>query len=140
MTLIRMTWNILTAVAIAYAAVLVMVFLFQSRLVYYPQVGREIAVTPQSYSLKFEAVEIRTADGETLQAWWVPAENARGTVLFFHGNAGNISHRLDYLLMFNRPGIPLAGPASSPLTSRASTGRSGSPPCPALINTPGRCT
>ncbi len=102
MTLVRMAWNILTAVAIAYAAVLVMVFLFQSRLVYYPQVGREIAVTPQSYGLKFEAAEIRTADGETLQAWWVPAENARGTVLFFHGNAGNISHRLDYLLMFNR--------------------------------------
>ena len=32
----------------------------------------------------------------------MPAEGARGTVLFFHGNAGNISHRLDYLLMFNR--------------------------------------
>jgi hypothetical protein len=47
-------------------------------------------------------VEIRTADGETLAAWWVPAEGARGTVLFFHGNAGNISHRLDYLQMFHR--------------------------------------
>ena len=32
----------------------------------------------------------------------MPSENARGAVLFFHGNAGNISHRLDYLLMFNR--------------------------------------
>jgi len=102
MILLRMAWNILTAVAIAYVAVLVIVFLFQSRLVYYPEVGREVTATPQSYGLKFEAVEIRTTDGETLQAWWVPAEDARGTVLFFHGNAGNISHRLDYLLMFNR--------------------------------------
>jgi fermentation-respiration switch protein FrsA (DUF1100 family) len=32
----------------------------------------------------------------------VPAENARGVVLFFHGNAGNISHRIDYLQMFHR--------------------------------------
>ena len=49
-------------------------------------------------------MEIATEDGETLHAWWVPAAGARGTVLMFHGNAGNISHRLDYLLMFNRLG------------------------------------
>ena len=97
-----MVWNILISVAIAYLAVLALVFLFQSRLVYYPEIGREVTVTPQSYGLKFETVEIPTADGETLQAWWVPVEGSRGTVLFFHGNAGNISHRLDYLLMFNR--------------------------------------
>lgn len=97
-----MLWNVLIPVAIAYAAVLVLVFVFQSRLVYYPEVGREVAVTPQSYGLPFEPVEIRTSDGETLQAWWVPAADPRGTVLFFHGNAGNISHRLDYLLMFHR--------------------------------------
>lgn len=99
-----MLWNILIPVALAYAAVVALVFLFQSRLVYYPGIGREVTVTPQSYGLKFEPAEIRTADGETLQAWWVPAERPRGTVLLFHGNAGNISHRLDYLLMFNRLG------------------------------------
>jgi fermentation-respiration switch protein FrsA (DUF1100 family) len=79
-----------------------LVFLFQSRLVYYPEIGREVAVTPKAYGLAFEPASIRTSDGETLQAWWVPAEDARGTVLFFHGNAGNISHRLDYLQMFHR--------------------------------------
>jgi fermentation-respiration switch protein FrsA (DUF1100 family) len=52
--------------------------------------------------LRFEPASIRTADGETLDAWWVPAEAAHGVVLFFHGNAGNISHRLDYLQMFHR--------------------------------------
>ena len=97
-----MVWEILVPVAIAYAAVLVLVYVFQSRLVYYPEVGREVAVTPQSYGLPFDPVEIRTSDGETLSAWWVPVADARGTVLIFHGNAGNISHRLDYLLMFNR--------------------------------------
>jgi fermentation-respiration switch protein FrsA (DUF1100 family) len=98
----RMPWNILISVVIAYAAVLVLVFVFQSRLVFYPEIGREVAVTPQTYGLKFEPVEIRTADGETLQGWWVPVEEPRGTVLLFHGNAGNISHRLDYLMMFHR--------------------------------------
>jgi len=82
--------------------VLVLVFVFQSHLVFFPGTGREAVLTPQSYGMRFESVEIRTADGETLAAWWVPAEGALGTVLFFHGNAGNISHRLDFLQMFHR--------------------------------------
>jgi hypothetical protein len=82
--------------------VVALVFVFQSHLVYYPQIGREVAPTPQAYGLAYEAVEIATEDGEKLGAWWVPAERARGTVLLFHGNAGNISHRLDYLVMFSR--------------------------------------
>ncbi len=98
----RMLWNFLISVAIAYAAVTALLFLFQSRLVFYPEVGREMVVSPQTYGLKFEAADIPTADGETLSAWWVPADEPRGTMLFFHGNAGNISHRLDYLLLFNR--------------------------------------
>jgi len=98
----RMLWNFLISVAIAYAAVMALVYLFQSRLVFYPEVGRDMVVSPQTYGLKFEPVDIRTPDGETLSAWWVPADEPRGTMLFFHGNAGNISHRLDYLLLFNR--------------------------------------
>jgi fermentation-respiration switch protein FrsA (DUF1100 family) len=37
-----------------------------------------------------------------LHGWYVPADNARGTVLFSHGNAGNIGHRLDSVRLFNR--------------------------------------
>jgi uncharacterized protein len=102
--MLRMGWNILISVAIAYAAVVALVFVFQARLVYYPGIGREVTVSPLAYGLAFEPAEIRTSDGETLQGWWVPADEPRGTVLLLHGNAGNISHRLDYLLMFNRLG------------------------------------
>jgi hypothetical protein len=98
----RMLGEILLPLAVAYGAVLVLVFLFQSHLVFFPGTGREAVLTPQSYGMPFETVAIRTADGETLDAWWVPAGNARGVVLFFHGNAGNISHRIDYLQMFHR--------------------------------------
>jgi fermentation-respiration switch protein FrsA (DUF1100 family) len=98
----RMLGELLIPLGIAYGAVLVLVFVFQSHLVFFPGTGREAVLNPQSYGMRFESVEIRTADGETLAAWWVPAEGARGTVLFFHGNAGNISHRLDYLQMFHR--------------------------------------
>ena len=98
----RMLGELLIPLGIAYGAVLVLVFLFQSHLVFFPGTGREAVLTPQSYGMRFEPLQIRTADDETLDAWWVPAEDARGVVLFFHGNAGNISHRLDYLQMFHR--------------------------------------
>ncbi len=100
----RMLWSILITLAITYAAVLVLVFTFQSRLVYFPDVGRTVAVTPLAYGLEFETHRIGTKDGERLHAWWVPVGNARGTVLVLHGNAGNISHRVDYLRMFHRLG------------------------------------
>jgi fermentation-respiration switch protein FrsA (DUF1100 family) len=94
--------NVLISVLVAYTALLAIVYLFQPRLVYFPEVGREVAATPQAYGLRFEDVTITTEDGERLAGWWVPAENALGSVLFFHGNAGNISHRLEYLEMFHR--------------------------------------
>ena len=100
----RMVWNLLASAAVAYLAVLVLVYAFQSRLVYFPEVGREASVTPQTYGLSFEPVTISTGDGERLAGWWVPAPGALGTVLIFHGNAGNISHRLDYLAMFHKLG------------------------------------
>jgi hypothetical protein len=99
-----MLWNFLILLALVYAALVALAYVFQSRLVYFPQIGREIAATPLAYGLAFEPVTLATADGEKLAAWWVPNERAAGTVLILHGNAGNISHRLDYLTMFHRLG------------------------------------
>jgi len=91
-------------IAVIYGCVVGLVFLFQSHLVYYPHIGREVSATPQAHGLAYEEVGIATEDGERVIGWWVPAPEARGTVLIFHGNAGNISHRLDYLAMFRRLG------------------------------------
>jgi len=103
-----MLWNILVSVAITYAVVVALVFVFQDRLVYFPGAARELVATPQAYGLEYESLDIRTADGETLHGWWIPApvaaRNQRGIVLLFHGNAGNISHRLDYAQLFTRLG------------------------------------
>jgi len=97
--------SILGIAAMAYGGLALLLFLFQPSLVYYPEIGREIAATPQQAGLPYEDVRLVTADGIALHGWFVPAGNpARGTVLFLHGNAGNISHRLDSLQMFHRLG------------------------------------
>jgi fermentation-respiration switch protein FrsA (DUF1100 family) len=90
--------------AIGYAVLAAVLFLFQSRFVYYPDVGRNIIGTPKDHGLDYESVRIDTEDGEKLHGWFVPSKDATATVLFFHGNAGNISTRLGYLLMFYRLG------------------------------------
>ena len=116
-----MVWNILGVLVTAYAGLLIGVFLFQSRLVYFPEIGRESSATPRDAGLEYEEVQLSTGDGESLHAWFVPAPHRdvlvsreagcrerplqpRGTVLLFHGNAGNISHRLEYLSMLHRLG------------------------------------
>jgi hypothetical protein len=55
--------------------------------------------------MPYEPVSFSAADGVRLSAWWVPAEQERGVLIFCHGNAGNISHRLDSLLIFHRLGL-----------------------------------
>ncbi len=85
-----------------YLLVILLIFTNQSRLIYFPQ--QHISDTPSAIGLDYTPVNIPTADGETLYGWWVPAPDAKGTVLFFHGNAGNISHRINYLKMFERLG------------------------------------
>jgi fermentation-respiration switch protein FrsA (DUF1100 family) len=96
--------KLVLAVAAVYAAVLVLLFVFQSRLVYFP-LQDPYNVTPQARGLAFERVTITTEDQARIAAWWIPvAGQARGSVLLFHGNAGNIAHRIDYAVMFNQLG------------------------------------
>lgn len=95
--------RVLMPVASVYLLLLAVLFLLQSCLIYHPDTPtRAIVATPDSIGLAHESVKIPTDDGQSLDAWFVPAQGARGVVLFFHGNAGNISHRLQSIRLFNR--------------------------------------
>jgi fermentation-respiration switch protein FrsA (DUF1100 family) len=63
-------------------------------LLYFP--SRPFDDLPGNHGLVHEDVEARTADGERLHGWWIAATAASrlGHLVHFHGNAGNISHRL----------------------------------------------
>lgn len=87
-----------------YAILSVLLYLYQGRLVYFPD--PVVRGTPADAGLEYQERWITTADGERINAWWLPA--ARGeapTLLFLHGNAGNISQRLDSLRIFNSLGL-----------------------------------
>lgn len=97
---------LLAGLVLVYVAFGVMLYLLQGSMVFLANLpGRTLDATPGNIDLAYEDVQIDTADGERLHGWYVPAANARGVLLFFHGNAGNISHRLESILIFNRLGL-----------------------------------
>jgi fermentation-respiration switch protein FrsA (DUF1100 family) len=61
--------------------------------------------TPEFYGMHYDDITLRTSDGVSINGWFVPAENARGTLIFFHGNSGNISNRLDSIEIFRDLGL-----------------------------------
>jgi len=73
---------------------------WQDRYVFFPE--KKVETTPKEAGLRFEEVTLETSDGVKIVGWWVPAENARATVIFCHGNAGNISHRVETLTMLRK--------------------------------------
>lgn len=86
-----------------YAALAGVVYLIQGTLLFVP--GELRYGDPSSIGLAYEEARLSTEDGESLQAWWVPRPDARATVLFFHGNAGNITTRLETIRTLHRLGL-----------------------------------
>lgn len=71
---------------------------------------KEMSATPADAGLRYENVRIETQDGERIAGWFIPASEGQkraraGTLLFFHGNAGNISHRLVSIDIFHQFGL-----------------------------------
>ena len=65
---------------------------FERKSLYVPD--REIVERPENFGLVYEEVTLVTHDDKRLHGWWFPVENARGTLIHCHGNAGNISGRV----------------------------------------------
>lgn len=97
-----MILRILLGIVLVYAVVVAIMWAFQGRLLYQNGFMTDQAATPAQAGLDWEPVALRTSDDLTLDAWWLPHGQERATLLFFHGNAGNISHRLPSLEQFNR--------------------------------------
>jgi fermentation-respiration switch protein FrsA (DUF1100 family) len=69
-----------------------LLFAWQDRLIYFPQSAWD--ARPGDFGLVSEDLILETRDGVRLSGWWIRGRGGT-TLLFFHGNAGNISHRLE---------------------------------------------
>lgn len=74
----------------------------ENHTLFYPT--KDIAYSPDRMGLKFEDLFFTTDDGVKIKGWFVPCVGAKRTILFCHGNAGNIGHRVEKLKFFNDMG------------------------------------
>jgi fermentation-respiration switch protein FrsA (DUF1100 family) len=98
--------SLLSIAASVYVLLALALYLLQGKMVFLSGLpGRALTATPDDIGLEYENVSLATSDDERLHGWYVPATDRRGVVLFFHGNAGNISHRLDSIGTFHQLGL-----------------------------------
>jgi hypothetical protein len=85
-------------VAVFLLLLTVTMLLLERKLIYFPQRAHD--VRPGDLGLAFEDLRLTTEDGVAIHAFYLPPPGEpRWTVLFAHGNAGNVSHRLDRALL-----------------------------------------
>lgn len=98
-----MLLKILKLLAIALAVLVLLLMLFENKLIYlpwkFPQGNWEEIQREKNPP---EDVFLQTEDGVKIHGWFVSGENAKASILYFHGNAGNISNRYDWVKDLSR--------------------------------------
>jgi fermentation-respiration switch protein FrsA (DUF1100 family) len=95
--------QISVVILITYIAFGAILYVMQPKFLYGPV--RDVSSTPAELGMDFEDVVFKSADGLDLSGWYIPASNSKLTVLFCHGNGGNIGHRLDSINIFHNLGL-----------------------------------
>jgi len=99
-------WSVLRIAVIAYVGIALLVYFQQSRYVFVPD--RHVELTPTAVGLAFEELMLPVGENDHVAAWFVPAaaDNRCGmTLLFCHGNAGDIGDRLMSIETFHKMGL-----------------------------------
>lgn len=101
-----MTRLLLCILFICVATIALLLFL-ERHLIFYPD--RNLTASPDHFGLAYEDVYFTASDGVRLHGWFLPAHTSVASpaayLLFLHGNAGNISHRLENLAGLVRHGL-----------------------------------
>lgn len=78
---------------------LFLVPLIEPGMIYFPM--KELEGNPSSVGLKYEDIYLKTSDGVLIHGWFIENPLSQKVVLVFHGNGGNISHRLDLVKLLH---------------------------------------
>jgi uncharacterized protein len=94
-------FRVLLVLPIFYLLVLALMMLFEESLIFMPSKYPEGMWNPPGLAVEDAWFE---ADGLKLYGWYVDVPRPRAVVLIAHGNAGNVTHRYDFLRVFKALG------------------------------------
>lgn len=101
--------NLLVTILVGYLVVLVLLRVFEARLIFFPDYPSRLDGDWHPRGLPVEDVWLTASDGVKLHAWWIPHDGAKVTFLAFHGNASNIANRAPiYAFLHSSPANVLA--------------------------------
>ncbi len=104
MTIIKF---VLVTLAITYAVLVVLMYMLQRQLQYHPTHSDP---SPQSLGLaNTERIVLPTPDGEKIVVWYTKAPASRPTILFFHGNGGELHNRAERFAYFQSQAFGFLG-------------------------------
>ncbi|MEA2062665.1 MAG: alpha/beta hydrolase [Gemmatimonadota bacterium] len=96
MVLLKNLWPLALSLVLVLLVLALLLRLLESWMTFYP--GGTLEANPADYGLAHENMLFDCADGGTIHGWYFPPADQEAPVLIiFHGNAGNISHRLDWI-------------------------------------------
>ena len=93
-------YSSIAVVVLCWIALNVFIYMQQPNMVFYP--FKNIEATPKDWGLAYDDVELELTDKTKISGWYSPHLEANKTILFFHGNGGNISHRGDSIYIFHK--------------------------------------
>lgn len=96
-------YRIIAYIFVGFVLILGYIKYIERHAIYYP--AKDIEATPKVINLSFEDVYIKTTDNLKINGWFIPYDDAKYTLLFLHGNAGNIGHRLDKIGLLRGIGL-----------------------------------
>ena len=101
---LEFAWNHwpLTGLLLLAAAIVMTPHLLERLFVYYP--SRDLTGTPSLLGLDYSNLSLLAEDNVRLHGWFVPRPESRTTIFILHGNAGNISHRLEWIRLLHELG------------------------------------
>jgi fermentation-respiration switch protein FrsA (DUF1100 family) len=86
-------WRSARILILAYLGVCLVLWLLENSLVYRPSSAHDWTAPPADIQADIQDVDLSSADGTQIHAWWLPCQGADEAVLYCHGNAGNLSYR-----------------------------------------------
>ena len=92
----------LTILAVPYLVILIAMIVFENSLIYFPSSyprGRWQEVEADD---RIEEAWITAQDGTKVHGLYLPHAKPRGVLLYFHGNAGNVTHRIGRIRRLNQ--------------------------------------
>lgn len=101
----RMAQSLIFILVSVWILLSLLLYFFQPGFVYFPVA--DLVTTPKDAGLSYEDISLKTSDNIKINGWFIPHDHPKATLLFLHGNGGNISHRIEKFLMYHQLGLSI---------------------------------